>query len=154
MMGSLVVSKDSYGAREILERNWGDVIDTNDPTSTIEVNIEITFRNTQYSQNNFLMEFLPLYLSTTFLKCQKCGNCCRPDSKWRGKGAVLSKEEMLLLRQYSRIIKRNGQYLLKYPCPLLKTKRCSQFSLFLTSEDSSFIADQAIIVDGSVHMYI
>lgn len=73
--------------------------------------------------------FLPLYLLSNFLKCQQCARCCKPNERKWDKGVILTKEEMVSLSHHCQISKRKGEYLLKYPCPLLKDDHCSQYQL-------------------------
>lgn len=76
-----------------------------------------------------LMTFLPFYLVARFLDCQGCSRCCRPNFLYWDKGIVLSRDEALRLKHLCKLEKRNGRTIMKYPCPLLKGKRCSHYLL-------------------------
>lgn len=128
-IGIKVVPEAGVVTREGLERYWVKFMNTYGPNRTIGLDFTALFDGTPSPSTASLMEFLPLYLVNTFLKCQKCGSCCRPVSRWRGKGVALVKGEMLSLRQYCHITKNNGRYLLKYPCQLLKNKKCSLYKI-------------------------
>jgi Fe-S-cluster containining protein len=73
--------------------------------------------------------FLPLYLVASFLKCQHCGNCCRPNQRQWDKGVVLSKEEAVSLGSFCVLKKSGSTYLLEYPCQLLdkENSTCLQY---------------------------
>lgn len=73
------------------------------------------------------MAFLPLYLVATFHQCQRCGNCCRPNYRKWDKGIILSRQEASALEGECRIIKKNSQYILPYPCHFLKAKGCASY---------------------------
>jgi Fe-S-cluster containining protein len=74
------------------------------------------------------MSFLPLYLVSSFLKCQQCGQCCRPNERHWDRGVVLSRDEVLELKSRYRLEKRNGKTYLKYPCPILSgSSRCTRY---------------------------
>ena len=124
-----VVPEAGVVTKEGLERYWDEVMNTHGPTRTIGVNLTAPFGDTQNPGIASLMVFLPQYIVATFLKCQECSSCCRPNIRKWDKGVILSRDEMVSLRQYCPITKRNGQYLLKYPCPLLKDNRCRQYPL-------------------------
>ncbi len=126
---SPVVSEDGIITKDILESRWDEVIDSYGPTPVIGVDLTVpVFGDGSSPSTASLMTFLPLYLVATFLRCQKCSSCCRPNIRKWDKGIILTREEVFSLRQYCRISKRNGQHLLKYPCPLLKeNNQCRQY---------------------------
>lgn len=115
------VAKGTIVTRDMLARRWDEVLDTYGPTRAMGVDLAVPMPGDGSDPRaTSLMAFLPLYLVATFHKCQKCGNSCRQNYRQWDRGVVLSREEVHSLKEYCRITKRNGQYLLKYPCPLLK----------------------------------
>lgn len=77
--------------------------------------------------SGFRTIFLPLYLTAMFHKCRNCGKCCQAFDAKLARGVELTRKEALTLQSYCRITKRNGKYLLKYPCPLQKDQKCTQY---------------------------
>lgn len=75
----------------------------------------------------FRTMFLPLYLMAMFHKCRNCGKCCQAFDAKLARGVELTRKEALTLQSFCRITKRNGKYLLKYPCPLQKNQKCTQY---------------------------
>lgn len=129
MVSTLAPNETETVSRETLERYWDEVISAHGPARTIGVNMMAPFGDRQSLSTNSLMVFLPLYLVTSFLNCRGCGSCCKPNARKWDKGIILTREEILTLRQHANITKRNGHYMMKYPCPLLKNDSCRQYSL-------------------------
>jgi len=83
--------------------------------------------NNSDSNSRSFLTALSLYLVVSFLECQKCGKCCRPnDHKW-DRGIILTRDEAIQIRPYCKIDKRNGQQYIKYPCQLQRNNRCVQY---------------------------
>ncbi len=129
MVSTLAVNETETVSRETLESFWDEVMSAHGPTRTIGVNMMAPFGDMPGPSATSLMFFLPLYIVASFLKCQGCGSCCKPNIRKWDKGIILTKQEMISLRQYAKVTKRNGHYLMKYPCPLLKNDQCHQYSL-------------------------
>jgi Fe-S-cluster containining protein len=110
--------------RDNLEKYWDEVLATHGRLRAIGVNLTAPLSSPGTAS---LMAFMPLYLVATFLKCQQCSSCCRPNERKWDKGIVLSREEARSLKQFAKITKKNGQRLLKYPCPLLEDDNCTQY---------------------------
>lgn len=129
MVSTLAPNETETVSRESLESYWDKVMATRSPTRTIGVNMMAPFGDRRGPSTNSLMVFLPLYLVANFLNCRGCGSCCKPNARKWDKGIILTREERLTLRQHANITKRNGHYMMKYPCPLLKNDSCRQYSL-------------------------
>ena len=114
--------------REILEERWDRAIAEHGAKRLIGVNLPAFNRATASPAEWSLMSFLPLYLVSSFLKCQQCGQCCRPNERHWDRGVVLSRDEILELKNHYRLEKRNGKTYLKYPCPILSgASRCNRY---------------------------
>ncbi|WP_076003489.1 YkgJ family cysteine cluster protein [Dehalogenimonas formicexedens] len=75
------------------------------------------------------IDFIPLYLVASFLKCERCGQCCRPNYLSWDLGVTISDAEAAQLQNVCRITKRRDKSYLKYPCPLLVENQCLRYSL-------------------------
>lgn len=71
--------------------------------------------------------FLPLYLTTMFHKCRNCGQCCRAFDSKLARGVEVTREEAQALVPFTRITRRAGKHLLKYPCALQQNNKCKQY---------------------------
>lgn len=120
----LMPSNAGILTRDSLEKYWDEVLAAHGPLRAIGVNLTAPLSNPGTAS---LMAFIPLYLVATFLKCRQCSSCCRPNERKWDKGILLSREEARSLKQFARITKKSGQRLLKYPCPLLEDKGCTQY---------------------------
>ena len=119
----------------ILKRNelaeyWEQVKKTRNSDLVLGVNLPAPHQvKVKSIKEAAFLYFLPMYLVATFLKCQGCGKCCRRlnDRVW-DRGVVLSREEAASLKKFCSVKKKNGKYLLKYPCPLLKdNNKCRHY---------------------------
>ncbi len=121
---SLMLPETSILSTEKLAGYWDEVLAAHGSLRAIGVNLTAPLSNPGTAS---LMAFMPLYLVATFLKCQQCSSCYRPNERKWDKGIVLSREEARSLKQFAKITKKSGQRLLKYPCPLLEDKGCTQY---------------------------
>ncbi|MDV2989116.1 MAG: YkgJ family cysteine cluster protein [Dehalogenimonas sp.] len=115
--------------REILEDRWDRALAEHGTSRIIGVNLPAFNRQTASPAEWSLMSFLPLYLVSSFLKCQQCGQCCRPNERHWDRGVVLSRDEILTLKSYYRLEKRAGKTYLKYPCPALSGSKCTRYKM-------------------------
>lgn len=121
----LMPSETGILSTEKLASYWDEVLAAHGSLRAIGVNLTAPLSNPGTAS---LMAFMPLYLVATFLKCQQCSSCCRPNERKWDKGILLSRQEARSLKQHAKITKKNGRRLLKYPCPLLEDNGCAQYT--------------------------
>jgi hypothetical protein len=85
-----MLSETDVLTRDILEKYWDEVLAAHGPLRAIGVNLTAPLLNPGTAS---LMAFMPLYLVATFLKCQQCSSCCRPNERKWDKGGVCLYEE-------------------------------------------------------------
>ncbi|MEN8615347.1 YkgJ family cysteine cluster protein [Dehalogenimonas sp. THU2] len=110
-----------------LEKNWDEEAARNGVERIMGISSLRFNKSNPFWGQGKLMDFLPLYLVARFLKCQQCSRCCRPNFLYWDKGVVLSREEALRLKHLCKLEKRNGVFIMKYPCPLLNGKHCRHY---------------------------
>ncbi|APV43699.1 Fe-S-cluster containining protein [Dehalogenimonas formicexedens] len=123
---SAIFSNGSIVTSDELERHWDEIAVSTELKSVMGLDL-LTPESSPNPSSASLMAFLPLYIVATFHKCRQCGNCCRPNYRKWDKGVVLSRQEAVSLEPKCRLIKKNSQYILPYPCVFLKTKGCAQY---------------------------
>ncbi len=112
--------------KEILERRWDEVAAQSGLRSVMGVDL-LTPESSPNPGAASLTAFLPLYIVAAFHLCQRCGACCRPNYRKWDKGIVLSRAEAITLEGKCRLIKKNSQHILPYPCQFLKAKGCDNY---------------------------